>query len=338
MTTTISKAITAVYVGMYNRAADQDGYNWWLNGFGGNPDAPVTADQMQSLAAGFANNPYFTSAYPESMSNTDFINQLYVNIGGNAGDTAGVGYWEDRLQALEGDRVSMVAEFIYGFISIDLTSQGSLSATDYSQAKQRQDSLLNKITVSESFRDQLGSHSNPTETDPSQLDQDPTFQLSREVIADVNSGQMSVINAVINIHTIASDIAPAAIFNDRLNDASNTTPTGVAIDTHIIGSVGTRISATETDTSDTFTFVAPRDGTVMFKADTGGAQMQTNAGILLFSTVHPGHSDRYVDFETLTSYEVGGGPVFEGEIVSVGVWDHDITGKVHDYSIEMWMV
>lgn len=204
MSTTISKAITAVYVGMYNRAADQDGYNWWLNNFGGNPDAQISAAQMQALAAGFASNPYFTSAYPTGMSDADFINQLYLNIGGNPGDSAGLNYWLDQLQASGGDRIGIVADFIHGFVSIDLNSKpAGLSDFEYQQAKERQDSLLNKISVSESFRDTLGSGTNLQESDPERFELDPAFQLSRSIIADVSFDDASVGNATARLAQIA---------------------------------------------------------------------------------------------------------------------------------------
>ncbi|GEM_PF-2758429 len=349
MSATISKAITAVYVGMYNRAADLAGYNWWLNGFGGDPNAPVTAQQMQSLAAGFANNAYFTTAYPQSMSSTDFINQLYINIGGNSGDSAGIHYWEERLETLGADRPAMVAEFIYGFISIDLSSQGNLSPLEYLQAKQRQDSLLNKISVSESFRDLLGSHSNPTETDPVRLDQDPTFQLSRHIIADVDYEASSVDNAVVDIRSIAEDKASATpVFDDKLNDAVGTTggwalATQLSIDTDIIGSVGARVSASETDHSDLFTFVAPRDGTITFDFTAGG---YNEAVFRAYATNVQLFSNQLVEFPAREEYLdvygnkhlVGSGPVFAGETIGLLVQDARADSVPHEYSIDMWMV
>lgn len=206
MSTTVKQAITAVYVGMYNRAADLDGYSWWLNKFGGNPDASVSAAQMQELAAGFASNPYFTSAYPSSMSDSDFVNQLYLNIGGNPGDSAGIDYWVGQLQASGGNRVDIVADFIYGFVSIDLSSKpAGLSDLEYQQAKERQDSLLNKISVSESFRDILGSGSNLQESDPALFDLDPAFQLSRSIIAEVDFNGASVDSAIALLGQISSE-------------------------------------------------------------------------------------------------------------------------------------
>ncbi|HBZ99394.1 DUF4214 domain-containing protein [Stutzerimonas stutzeri] len=211
MSATISKAITAVYVGMYNRAADQAGYQWWLAQFGGNPDAAISDSQMKQLSQGFANISYFQSAYPASLSDVDFINKLYMNIGGNAGDAAGIEYWQSRLEALEGNRADMVGEFLYGFVSIDLSSQGSLSDYDYQQAKQRQDSLLNKVSVGETFRDLLGEQTNLVETDPSKFDTDPAFILSREIIAAVD-------------HTASSTAEAVQAINDRVPALPPTPP------------------------------------------------------------------------------------------------------------------
>ena len=203
---TVSKAITAVYVGMYNRAADLDGFNWWLSNFGGDPDAAVTAQQMSLLSKGFADNPYFTTAYPPSMSDSDFINQLYLNIGGNAGDSEGVGYWQGRLAELGNDRTEMVAEFLYGFINIDLSSKPTgLTDAEYQQALQRQGSLMNKVEVSEVFRDTLGEGSNVSVNDPALFDTDPAFMLSRSIISGVNYESANKTWAIAEIKTLAGE-------------------------------------------------------------------------------------------------------------------------------------
>lgn len=203
---TVSQAITAVYVGMYNRAADQSGYNFWLSNFGGNPDALVTAEQMSQLAREFSNNSYFTTAYPPSMSGSDFINQLYLNIGGNGGDRDGLSYWQSRLVELGNDRSEMVAEFIHGFISIDLSSKpAGLTDAEYQQAIQRQDSLLNKVEVSEVFRDTLGEGSNLSVNDPALFDSDPAFILSRTIISGVDYNASSKDLAVAEIQDLAAN-------------------------------------------------------------------------------------------------------------------------------------
>ncbi len=44
---------------------------------------------------------FFNATYG-SLTDSQFINALYVNIAGNAGDPGGVSYWEGLLEQAEG--------------------------------------------------------------------------------------------------------------------------------------------------------------------------------------------------------------------------------------------
>ena len=83
------------------------------------------------------------------MTNTQFVDALYTNLGGQLGNSAGTAYWVGLLNAGE-SRAQLVAQFVQTFQTVDLSSQAAsgLSATDYATALARQQTFDDKITVS----------------------------------------------------------------------------------------------------------------------------------------------------------------------------------------------
>ena len=98
------------------------------------------------------------------MNDVQFVEALYKNIGGNAGDAGGIQYWVAQLTAAEAvsgataqsARASIVGAFVDGILSIDLTNEAAtgLSPADYNAAVARQNNLMNKVTVSQFYADQ----------------------------------------------------------------------------------------------------------------------------------------------------------------------------------------
>ena len=119
----------------------------------------VTFNDAQVLGQGFVNtqNTYFNQVYG-SLSDSNFINAMYVNIGGNSGDPGGIAYWANLLQQTEGAnptaaqiqaaRAGLVGQFVHDLIDVNLAAFTGLTPAQLLAAEQRQETINNKIAVS----------------------------------------------------------------------------------------------------------------------------------------------------------------------------------------------
>ncbi|MEA3638312.1 MAG: DUF4214 domain-containing protein [Lamprobacter sp.] len=186
---TTPELITSLYVSMFNRAPDQDGFNFWLN------QAQLSGlndfELMDQMAAGFSQHPAFDAIYGD-VDNAGFVEALYLNIGGNPGDADGQQFWVDRLNAGEARSV-VVAEFTYGVLTADITAENfpGLSAEELAAAQLRQDQLQNRVDVSQFYVVQMGAQSNLSPgTDPMDLDslmQDLGYVSSIAILNDLGA-------------------------------------------------------------------------------------------------------------------------------------------------------
>jgi len=150
---TALQGISGLYITLYNRAADSDGQKFWAGVLGETvaqaATTTITLAQMQTLSTSFINtqSSYFNATYG-SLTDTQFINALYINLGGNGGDTAGITFWVSLLAGGQ-TRAQVVGRFVNDFISLDLsTKPAGLSDADYAAAQTRQHTFQNKILVS----------------------------------------------------------------------------------------------------------------------------------------------------------------------------------------------
>ena len=139
----VKEAITAIYVGYFNRAPDPSGLDYWigrnaeyLDGVGGDDiDAGLT---LQNIATSFSEQIESRSIYPffetPSVANaTVFIVQVYANLFNRAPDAAGQAYWVNELTSGS----QPVGQIILSIIS---------GATDSAAGNDRT-TVLNKIDV-----------------------------------------------------------------------------------------------------------------------------------------------------------------------------------------------
>ena len=114
--TSVQLEILGLYAALYNRAADFDGYPYWVGVDGQQSDSggvtvanagttAVTLNDAGVLGQAFVNtqSTFFNATYG-SLTDSQFINALYVNIAGNAGDPGGVSYWAELVAAGRGGR------------------------------------------------------------------------------------------------------------------------------------------------------------------------------------------------------------------------------------------
>ena len=114
--TSVQQEILGLYAALYDRAADFPGYSYWVGIDGQQSDSggvtvananttAVTLKDAGVLGQAFVNtqSTFFNLIYG-SLTDSAFINALYVNIGGNAGDPGGIAYWDEPVAAGRGRR------------------------------------------------------------------------------------------------------------------------------------------------------------------------------------------------------------------------------------------
>jgi phospholipase/lecithinase/hemolysin len=168
--TSVQQEVLGLYAALYGRAAEFPGYSYWVGIDGNQSDSDgvtlanasntaVTFNDAQVLGQGFVNtqNTYFNQVYG-SLSDSNFINAMYVNIGGNSGDPGGIAYWANLLQQAEGAnptaaqiqvaRAGLVGQFVHDLIDVNLAAFTGLTPAQLLAAEQRQETINNKIAVS----------------------------------------------------------------------------------------------------------------------------------------------------------------------------------------------
>jgi Ca2+-binding RTX toxin-like protein len=102
---TTKEAITAIYVGYFDRAPDPAGLNYWIGRYDEFKDGAADGDAgltLQQIATSFSTQIESTSIYPffdtpSVASAQAFITQVYLNLFNRSPDTAGLDYWTNEL-------------------------------------------------------------------------------------------------------------------------------------------------------------------------------------------------------------------------------------------------
>lgn len=100
-----------IYQAAFDRTPDAAGLNYWI-------DALDDGKSMGQVAADFLYSREFQATYG-TLSNTDFIEELYENVLQRAGESAGINYWVDRLEDGTG-RAEVLAGFTDSAENVEL--------------------------------------------------------------------------------------------------------------------------------------------------------------------------------------------------------------------------
>jgi hypothetical protein len=198
--------IAAVYVAFFERAPNYAGLKYWADqaGAGG-----VDFSLMRRLTNGFAQHPSYTAIYG-GLSDSAFVDAIYLNIGGAPADADGKAYW---LAQLVGGmtRPDFIAQFILDLLSYSedaldqLVRDGVMTVEERANALLRKNRLTNKAVVGLAFANTLGSASNLSpETDPNDPDSlanDPAYRASVKIIADVTEEMATRVAALAYLDT-----------------------------------------------------------------------------------------------------------------------------------------
>lgn len=182
---TVEDKIAGLYVAYFDRAGDESGLNYWK----GQSQVMGEDSAIKILSEGFSSHPKFTALY-DGLTDQQYVEKIYTNVLGQAGDSAGIAYWSGLLNTGT-KRSDMVADFVSISLDFDKTAPQytSLAQTDLDAAEKRKNLLSNKVTVSLNFVSELGSLTNLSNaTDPnssSSLDADSAYQASIAILSAV---------------------------------------------------------------------------------------------------------------------------------------------------------
>lgn len=199
-TATNAQKIAGLYAAFFERAPDAAGLSYWETQFTG------TAT-VNDLAKQFAANPVFGQTYG-AMTDVQFVNAIYLNVLGAAGDAKGVDYWVTFLKNGGADaRSNFVAQFVNDALTVDLSKFTDLTAEELAVAQSRQDTLTNKANVGLYFAEKFGTASNVTTT--GDITKDPAYLAAVAAVKGVTADAASVAAAEGRIDVAVGTSDPA---------------------------------------------------------------------------------------------------------------------------------
>jgi hypothetical protein len=190
--------ISGTYVTIYNRADDPQGALFWANSLGFSSLAAASAPGTATLALAdqlgknfyAASGAAFDALYPNTgagaISDSQFINQLYLNLGGIGPDGQGANFWGNRLTVLEASNSQQVARAIVA-TEIAFTLQ-TFDPNATGDAKVRAQTYQNKIAVAEATATTGNASFNPA----SQSLTDPAYKGLTNVLVGVTDTSASL--------------------------------------------------------------------------------------------------------------------------------------------------
>ena len=222
---TARETISSLYIATFDRAPDLGGLNFWLAQANSAiaagtavRDVYQTIMDGQNNSDGFSSHPVFINNYG-ALSNAAFVEQIYQNVLGQAGDPDGIAFWENQLNTLT--RGEMIVDFVTGALDFNPADFSNLTTAQLQTAVERQALLENKVAVALHFVDTLGATSNITTTPP-ELDQ--AYLASIAVLKNVNHEAATVTTAKTLIDTANATTNPI----DALLNPAEPDPDGVS--------------------------------------------------------------------------------------------------------------
>jgi len=117
--------IAEQYIAYYDRAADEGGFEFWLD----------SSLSIEEISASFAQQQETADKYPFTMTTTELVNQVYMNVFNREADSEGLAYWVDALDNGLVTRSEMIIAIVNGATGDDQRTldNKSVVAIDYAQ-------------------------------------------------------------------------------------------------------------------------------------------------------------------------------------------------------------
>lgn len=278
MAATNQQLVAGLYTAFFNRAPDQEGFQFWTDRF-------ADGATVNILAGEFAGHPVFEATYG-GMDDETFVNSIYTNILGGPGDAEGVEFWVGQLGSGM-SRDQFVAEFVYASLNYD---------GDDASALQRQAFLTNKSDVGIYFATTMGEQSNlDPETDPrdiASLEADPAYAASQQAIASVTHDPATVTAAQTAIDEAAGDTGGdnTHTLTDEV-DAVDLTATADAQDVVVLAAATNSQLDVPTEGPVTLATAAGFDTVAGFQSGTGETADRLNLSALAIEEARQGLLD-----------------------------------------------
>ena len=98
-------SVYMIYKAAFNRAPDASGMGYWL------AQKDAGSNIVTNIAQGFVNSAEFTAKYGTNPTNATYIDKLYQNVLGRNGDSGGITYWNQELDAGRISKAAALAAF-----------------------------------------------------------------------------------------------------------------------------------------------------------------------------------------------------------------------------------
>ena len=98
-------SVYMLYKAAFNRAPDAGGMGYWLAQKDGGSNI------VTNIAQGFVASKEFTDKYGTNPSNASYVDKLYQNVLNRAGDSGGVTYWNQELDAGRISKAAVLVQF-----------------------------------------------------------------------------------------------------------------------------------------------------------------------------------------------------------------------------------
>ncbi|MGE4420304.1 MAG: beta strand repeat-containing protein [Sulfurimonas sp.] len=133
ITAEMTTSVMELYTAYFNRAADKDGVDYWLN------EMDTNGWTIDQVAQSFAQQTEYTAIYA-GLTNAQIVAQVYTNVLGRTADTAGAAYWEAELDG----GIVPVSQFIQAVVNAAKEDVDNLGDDDI---------VANKTAVSQYYYD-----------------------------------------------------------------------------------------------------------------------------------------------------------------------------------------
>ena len=165
----VNEDISQIYIGYFNRAPEEAGYNYWIGRNNAGMSLDDIAQSFSEQVESIGNYPYLADKNANSPEN--FIKSIYNNLFNREPDAAGLSYWMDEL-----NNGFPIGKMILAIIN---------GAQDNSDGQDRT-TMLNKVDVSVSFAQSSNG---------GKLPNDEAIAKSKTVLLNVTETSQSVTDA-----------------------------------------------------------------------------------------------------------------------------------------------
>jgi serralysin len=109
----LAEQISDLYVAYFNRAAEPEGFDFWFRGI------YTDSTDLHTTARNFSESVEYQTTYPSSLTNRQFVEQIYENLFDRGPDPGGWDFWTNGLDKGLVQRSDFILEIIGGAYNPD---------------------------------------------------------------------------------------------------------------------------------------------------------------------------------------------------------------------------